>query len=278
MTQTDTNANSRTRRNLLIFGAIAVVLLVIGGLAFFFGGEEPEEATLEDAVSVVEDSQASTTTTVAEAEETPAESQPPADSQAPAEEGPEVPADAGADGTWMVDTSIGEFSYEDATSTFVGFRVDEELSSIGSTTAVGRTPEVSGMVEIEGSTLTAASITANLDEITTDRSRRDNAVKRSLDTASFPEATFVLAEPVDFGAVPADGESVAVTAPGELTIKGVSQTVDFPLEAQVVGDVVVVVGSIEITFADYGVSVPSAPVVLSADDFGIIEVQLFLTR
>ena len=41
---------------------------------------------------------------------------------------------------------------------------------------------------------------------------------------------------------------------------------------------VVVVGSIEITFADYGVSVPSAPVVLSADEFGIIEVQLFLTR
>jgi len=46
--------------------------------------------------------------------------------------------------TWAVDTTVGEFSYEDSTGTFVGFRVDEELSGLGSTTAVGRTPDVSG--------------------------------------------------------------------------------------------------------------------------------------
>ena len=52
-------------------------------------------------------------------------------------------------GTWTVDTSVGEFSYEDSTGTFVGFRVDEELAGLGSTTAVGRTPAVSGTVTIE---------------------------------------------------------------------------------------------------------------------------------
>ena len=40
----------------------------------------------------------------------------------------------------------------------------------------------------------------------------------------------------------------------------------------------VVVGSLEITFADYGVTVPQAPVVVSVDDFGIVEMQLLFTR
>ena len=51
-----------------------------------------------------------------------------------------------------------------------------------------------------------------------------------------------------------------------------------PLEAQLVGDNIVVVGSLDIVFADYGVSVPSAPVVLSAEDEGVLELQLFFSR
>ena len=39
-----------------------------------------------------------------------------------------------------------------------------------------------------------------------------------------------------------------------------------------------VVGSIDITFADYGVSVPSSPIVVSAEDTGILELQLFLQQ
>jgi hypothetical protein len=53
--------------------------------------------------------------------------------------------------------------------------------------------------------------------------------------------------------------------------------VTIPLEAQLVSDHVVVVGSLDIVFADYGVSVPSAPVVLSAEDAGVLELQLFFS-
>jgi hypothetical protein len=38
---------------------------------------------------------------------------------------------------------------------------------------------------------------------------------------------------------------------------------------------VVVVGTVEVVFADYGVSVPDAPIVVSAEDHGIIELQLY---
>ena len=61
----------------------------------------------------------------------------------------------GIEGSWTVDTSVGEFSVtENTTATFVGFRIEEELANIGSATAVGRTPGVSGSMVIEGTTLT----------------------------------------------------------------------------------------------------------------------------
>ena len=51
-----------------------------------------------------------------------------------------------------------------------------------------------------------------------------------------------------------------------------------PLEAKLVGDTAVVVGSFDITFSDYGVSVPKAPIVLSVADNGDVEMQLLFTK
>ena len=276
------------RRNLLIGGGVLAVAAVAFLVVQFFGGDAPEEASLEDAVAVAAAEQSSdsseaeddpsTTAQPDEAVDTSAEEDPPAtDSPAAEDEGGDT-ADVGIDGAWNVDTSVGEFSYEDATSTFVGFRIGEELANIGQTEAVGRTPAVTGSLEIEGSTLVAAEIVADFTQITTDTSRRDGAVQRALETGDFPDATFVLSAPVDFGAVPAEGDTLSVTAAGDLTIHGVTTPVEFPLDAQIVGDLLVVVGQIEVVLADYGVAVPSASVVLQADDFATVEVQLFFGR
>ena len=71
----------------------------------------------------------------------------------------------------------------------------EELVSIGSTTAVGRTPEVTGSITIEGTTLTAAEIVADLTQIVSNESRRESAIQRTLGTGANPNATFVLTTP-----------------------------------------------------------------------------------
>ena len=189
-----------------------------------------------------------------------------------------VSAPEGVSGLWTVDTSIGEFSYEDSTGTFVGFRVDEELASIGSTTAVGRTPVVTGSITIEGETVTAVTVEADMSAITTNDSRRDRPVQSALNTAEFPTAVFTLTEPIDLGPDPDSGNPISTTAVGELTVKGTTQPVQIALEAQLVDDTVVVVGSTEIVFADYDVSVPQVPIVLSAEDHGIVELQLFFAR
>ncbi|MDH3300564.1 MAG: YceI family protein [Acidimicrobiia bacterium] len=181
-------------------------------------------------------------------------------------------------GDWTVDTSIGEFSFENSTGTYVGFRIGEELATVGKTEAVGRTPAVSGTITIDGQTVTATSIEADMTAITTDIRQRDGAARRALDTNNFPTATFVLTEPIDLGSDPASGEPVSATAVGDLTIHGVTNPVEVAIDAQLVGDTIAVVGSTDVVFADYGVNAPSARVVVSLDDFGIIEFQLFLTR
>jgi polyisoprenoid-binding protein YceI len=76
----------------------------------------------------------------------------------------------------------------------------------------------------------------------------------------------------------ADGYQLNVTAVGDLTLHGVTQRVAIPLQGQFVNGLVVVVGSLEIQFADYNIEGPESGLVLSVEDHGIIELQLVFER
>lgn len=253
--------NKKKRTGLIIAASIAGVALIaiIGGIVWFFSGDAPAEVSLESAVEDVEDATGTSTTDAGSAD------------------GGTGPSD-GIEGSWTVDASIGEFSFEDATSTFVGFRIAEELASIGTTEAVGRTPTVEGTLVIEGTTLVEAEIVADMTDIVTETSRRDDRVQDALSTTEFPTATFTLTQPIEIGSDLGDGDQFSATGVGDLTIAGVTQPIEIPLAAEVVGDVVVVVGSVDITFADWDVQVPTSPAVLSVEDHGPLEMQLFFIR
>jgi polyisoprenoid-binding protein YceI len=183
----------------------------------------------------------------------------------------------GLDGTWNVDPSVGSFS--DFTSSFVGYRVEEELANFGAATAVGRTPDVTGSLTFDGTTVTAGDFTADLSTLQSDRAQRDGQLHRqALETDTYPTATFKLTQPIDLGAVPADGQVVQATATGDLTIHGTTKSVQIPLEAKLSGDIVTVTGSIDVVFADYGISRPNSFMVLSIADHGTMEFQLQLTK
>lgn len=240
------------------YGLIAAaVIVVLGGLGIFWflRDDSPDEVSLDAAREAVTETTAGSDTTGATATE-----------------------DGDVSGTWSVDAETGEFDFDTATGTFAGVRIAEELASIGSTTAVGRTGDVAGTVEIDGTTVTAADIEVDMTTITTNDSRRDDKVQEALETGEFPTATFSLTEPIDLGDGATTGDEVSVTAVGDLTIHGVTQQVELPLQAQLVDGTIVIVGSLEITFSDFGVEVPSAPIVLSVEDVGTMELQLLLTR
>ena len=185
---------------------------------------------------------------------------------------------AGIAGRWQVDAASGSFDLQQATGSFVGFRVDEVLRGLGDFTVVGRTGDVSGAVTLSEGELVSVTAEADLTGLATDSSQRDQRMHQALGTASFPIASFELAESIALPDGAASGEPFSDQAAGDLTIKGVTNRAVFDIEAQLVDDVIVVVGSSPVVFADYGITAPTAPVVISVADNGIIEFQLLLTR
>ena len=254
---------------ILLIATVVVVGLGAAGIWWFLRDDAPAAVNLETAVESVEDTATSESTAATDST---------VSTDGAASTTTAGAAATGVEGNWTVDADTGEFDFESATGTFAGFRIQEELASIGSATAVGRTGDVTGSITIDGDTLTAAEFTVDLTTITTNESRRDDRVQGALETDQFPTATFVLTEPVSLGTAGATGEAVSVSAVGELTIHGVTQPATFALEAQLVGDTIVVVGSTDILFSDFGVQTPSAPVVVSVEDHGIVEMQLLLVR
>ncbi len=251
-----TKAPRRSKRApLIILGILVVGVAAL--LFYFFAGTAPSEVDIDSAAAAI-------TTTAATEGTNEATGSTPVD---------------GVQGTWTVDTSVGEFTVtEDTEATFAGFRVNEVLDAVGETVAVGRTPNVAGTLEIEGTTLDAVDITVDLTSIVSDRSRREGAIQRALNTSANPEATFVLTEAIDLGAEAETGATVAASATGDLTINGVTMPVTIPIEAKLVEGLIIVTGSTDVVFSDFNVDTPSAPIVLSLEDQGILEFQLWFTR
>jgi len=201
-----------------------------------------------------------------------------ADTEAPSEE-QTADAPAGLAGVWTVQVAENPGDLQgEPTVSFAGFRVDEVLNNIGDFTAVGRTARVAGSIELSDTALVAATVEVQMGTLQTDSSFRDGRMYQALDTSEFPLATFTLAEPVDLPAGMAGGEAFSGSALGDLTIKGVTNRVAFDLQAQLVGDRIVAVGSSDVLFSDYGVTAPTAPIVVSVEDHGIMEFQLIFTR
>jgi polyisoprenoid-binding protein YceI len=250
----------RTPRRLALLGGAgilaAIAVAAIAVWFVFFSSTAPDAASIDTAVGAV------------------ASGSPKAGASAGASSG--AASASGVDGTWTVDTSVGSFS--DFSDAWVGFRVNEVLQNIGDSTAIGRTPGVTGQLTLKGSTLQAVKVDADLTQIRSNQSRRDRPIQQALDTSSFPNATFELTAPVDLGGVPADGQTVSVNGAGNLTIHGVTKPVTVALQAKLVNGEIVVVGSTPATFTDWGISMPTAPIVVSVEDHGTIEFQLFFKR
>lgn len=169
-------------------------------------------------------------------------------------------AQGSADGTW----TVGEGS-------FAGYRVDEVLSG-NDVTVTGRTEDVTGSLTVEDGTLTDATVEVDMASIETDQPPRDAYFRdTALQVGTFPTATFTLTEPVELP----EGATQAQLA-GELTIRDVTKPVTVDAQIASSGDGVQVVGSVPITFADYGVEAPNLGFV-SVEDAGAVEFDLRLT-
>ena len=178
-------------------------------------------------------------------------------------------------GTSTIDPAELSGTWAVSDGSYAGYRVDEVLNNTD-VTVVGRTEEVTGTLTVEDLTLTAADLTVDVASITTDSSSRDAYFRDNARRASeHPEATFTLTGPVTAVATPVVGEVQTLTATGDLTIAGVTRSVNVELEAVLNDGSGQVAGSIPITFADFGVEAPNLGFV-SVEPDGFVEFSLVI--
>ena len=248
------------RRVMIIAGALAAVGVVVAaaGLFWFFSGDEPEAASVDAAL--------------AKSTAVPAAATAAAGTGSSATATPTAAAAASGDlaGTYQI--AAGD-------TTFAGYRIKEVLSSIGSNTVVGRTGDVTGSLVFDGKAITTVDITVQTKTLKSDDNRRDGQLVRGgIQTSQFPTSTFVLKQPIAIASVPADGVKVKFDAVGDFTLHGVTKRVTIPLEAARQGANVIVAGSLEVVLADYSISKPTAPSVVSIEDKGSMEFQLVFKK
>jgi polyisoprenoid-binding protein YceI len=253
-------------------GVIAAVILIpillaTAGVWIYINwikDDPPPAFSLDDSTSVT--TAAAGTTAAAD---TTATTTPAASTTAAAGTAPTTAAGTAAsaqDGTW----AIGEGSQ-------VGYRVTEVLFG-QDTEGVGRTSDITGSIEIAGTQVSAATFTVDMTTVESDESRRDNQFRgRLLSTDEFPTSTFTLTAPIELGTVPAEGEQIAATATGDLTLRDVTKSVTFDVQAVLEGGQIRIVGSTDIVFADYGIPQPDVGGV-TTQDHGLLEFSLVLTK
>ena len=244
-------AGSGRKRIVIAVGALAVLLVVgFAGWWFVLRDDAPEEANIADAGATLDETAGS---------------------------GEGAAGDGSVEGDWEVDTSIG--SFDDFSGTWAGYRVDEELEGIGATTAVGRTPDVSGTMTIAGDEVTAIDVEVDLTTLDSDSDLRDGQLGgRGLETDTFPTATFTLTSPVALPTGVDSGEQAAAEVTGDLTIHGVTHEVTVTLDARLRDGAAVVVGQAPVKLTDFGIEPPTGMRVLSIRDDATFEFQIFLSR
>ena len=229
----------------IAISVVVVVGLVYGGILLYTKVINPPEDKLneDDLTAIVSDSSDVPSTEVG------ASSVPPA-------------SDSGVTGTWLATS--------DST---VGYRVKEVLGGVD-TEGVGRTNQVNGSLTIQDTTLLSTVFEIDVASIKSDSSKRDSQFSGNImDTATYPTATFRLLTPIDLGTIPTDGQKITATAFGELTLHGVTNQVSFDITATIDNGSIGVLGSIDITFADYGIANPSNGFVTTGDT-GLLEFVL----
>lgn len=233
-----------------VLGIAVVVLLVLGvGFWWFVLRDDPEpELSLDSG----DDTSQTTTGTVPES----------------------------LDGTWTI---------QEGGDSTAGFRIQESFASgLADHTAVGRSDNVTGTLTIDGTQATDGEFTVDLTALEfTDNpagfaiANRTNALRRrGLQTDDFPNASFTITQPIEFGEKPEEGVTVPATVTGELTLHGVTNEVTFDVEAELQGNTIRVATTdpVPVALADYDIEKPTGGPVAAIDDEGSFEFLVVFTK
>ena len=74
------------------------------------------------------------------------------------------------------------------------------------------------------------------------------------------------------------GSPVTVQATGDMTIHGVTKSVTIPLQTQLTGSQIELVGSLTFPMSDFGIDPPTIAGIVDVESDATLEFQLFLAK
>jgi polyisoprenoid-binding protein YceI len=165
------------------------------------------------------------------------------------------------------------------------YRVSEQLVGLNVLSdAVGTTDTVTGTLVInpDGTITKDSKITVDLRTFTSDQEPRDNFIRtRTLEVDKFPLLEFVptrtkgLTLPLPS---PPRIQAIGFQLIGNVTLHGVTKEVAFDIVATLRGGTVAGLARGSILFADFKITKPSVPVLLTVDDKIQLEVEFRANR
>ena len=151
------------------------------------------------------------------------------------------------------------------------FTVREQLARLPlPNDAVVRTSAISGEVHLDGR---PSVIEIDLHQLHSDQALRDRYIRGRM----FPDDPIAVVTVDDVGPLPegfAEGEAVTARMPARLNIRGIEVPLTFDLEARDDGDVIFILGRTSFTWADLGMTAPTARIVVRIEDEVNVEVLL----
>lgn len=147
-------------------------------------------------------------------------------------------------------------------------------------TAVGVTSEIEGQMQLDYANPAASRFglfTVNISTLTSDSSRRDNAIRSNwLESSKYPLATFQVTEVKDFPANPQEGQEISFQLLGDLTIRETTRPVTWQVTATLNGDKLSGSATTKIMLVDFGVTPPSIAGVLTVTDGATLTLEFTL--
>jgi polyisoprenoid-binding protein YceI len=165
-----------------------------------------------------------------------------------------------------------------------GYRVREKLSFLpAESDAVGRTSAISGDAVFSESagvvTATSASIDTNVYDLKSNEQLRDEHIHTiGIQSATYPEATFVLTKPLVLPKSALDGAIVDTAVTGKLTMHGTTKLVTIPSQIRLSNSEIQVVGSLTFPWGLFNMTAPSVGGFVSVTAHATMEFDLVLAR
>lgn len=148
--------------------------------------------------------------------------------------------------------------------------------------AIGETQKVSGSIALDRSGKiipTESGFTVDLASLKSDQDRRDNFVRRRLlVTDTFPATQFQVTEVKGLPSKLPTSGTQEFQLIGNLTVKGVTRPTTWNVKATVAGNKLTGSAITRFTFADFQLTQPKVPVLLSVVDTIALEYDFAMTK